>query len=91
MDDIKTRIWGWEGRMWGGRLLLNLGMLSLYTGTGPVANICIDTGPYKPGRNELPGCLDSWMRQTMKGFKHSTSPCHWDEGALWTCHSKVGW
>ena len=75
MDDIK-------GREWGCRVSLDLGTLALYTGTGPAANICIDTRPYEPGRDELLGCSDSWMGQTMKGVKHSTSPCQWDKRAL---------
>ena len=43
MDDIKTSIRGCEGREWGCRVSLDLGTLALYTGTGPAANICIDT------------------------------------------------
>ena len=82
MNDIKMNIRGWEGREWGGRVSLNFGTLALYTGTGPVVNISIDTRPYKLGHNELLGCSDSWMRQT---FKHSTSPCQWDERALCSC------
>ena len=70
----------------------NLGTLALYTGTSPAVDICVHTRPYKPGHNELLGCSDSWIRQTMKGVKHSTSPCQWDEGALCSCgHVTVKW
>ena len=87
MDDIKTSIRGWKGREWDSRVLLSLGTLALYTGTGPAVNIRIDTRLYNPERNELLGCSDSWMRQTMKikGVKHSMSPCQWDEGPLCSC------
>ena len=85
MNNIKMSIRGWEGREWGGRVSLNLGTSALYTGPGPAVNIRIDTGPYKPGRNKLLDCSDSWMRQTMKGVKHSMLPCQWDEGALCSC------
>ena len=41
---------------------VDLGTLTLYTGTGPAANINIDTRPYEPGSNELQCCSDSWVR-----------------------------
>ena len=64
------------------RVSPNLGTLALYIGTSPAVSICIDTRPYKLDCNELLGCSDSWMGQTMKGVKHSTLPCQWDEGVL---------
>ena len=65
MDDIKTSIGGWEGREWGGGVSLNLGTLTLYARASPATYIGIDTRQYESGNDELLGCSDSWMRQTV--------------------------
>ena len=64
---------------------LDLGTLTLYAGASPVANIGIDTRPYEPGSDELLGCSDSWVGQTMQRVKHRAAPCQWDKRALCSC------
>ena len=62
MDDIKTSIRGPERGEWSGGVSLNLGMLTLYTGASPAANISIDTRPYETSSDAFLSGSDTWMR-----------------------------
>ena len=64
---------------------LNFGTLTLYARASPATYIGIDTRPYESGNDELLGCSDSWMRQTVKRVKYRASPCQWDKRALCSC------
>jgi len=48
---------------------LDIGTLTLYTGSGPTANIRIDSRPNKPGGDEFLCCTNSGVRRPCRELK----------------------